>query len=131
MQIGEKKTEGEHFCYLQISEGLLSERRYIYHVNTREQAAMQMYCCDPHGLQPASLLCPRDSPGKNPGVGRHFLLQGIFSPQGSNPHLLHLLHWQVDSLPPRHQGNWVLAQKEEKDQQSQLSPKRKNCLVKN
>ena len=51
----------------------------------------------PHGLQPASLLCPWDSPGKNTGAGCHFLLQGIFPTQESN---LHLLHWQVDSLPP-------------------------------
>ena len=29
----------------------------------------------PHGLQPARLLCPWDSPGKNTGVGCHFLLQ--------------------------------------------------------
>ena len=28
-----------------------------------------------------------------------FLLQGIFPTQGSNPHLLCLLHWQADSLP--------------------------------
>ena len=28
-----------------------------------------------HGLQPARLLCPWDSPGKNTGVGCHFLLQ--------------------------------------------------------
>ena len=40
-----------------------------------------------------------DSPGKNPGVGCHFLLQGIFPTQGLNPGLLHLLHWQVSSLP--------------------------------
>ena len=44
------------------------------------------------------LLCPWDSPGKNTGVGCHFLLQGIFLTQGSNSHLLGLLHWQVDSL---------------------------------
>ena len=30
----------------------------------------------PHGLQPAKLLCPQDSPGKNTGVDCHFLLQG-------------------------------------------------------
>ena len=30
-----------------------------------------------HGLQPARLLCPRDSPGKKTGVGCHFLLQLI------------------------------------------------------
>ena len=29
----------------------------------------------------------------------HFLLQGIFPSQGSNPHLLCLLPWQVGSLP--------------------------------
>ena len=29
----------------------------------------------PHGLQPDRLLCPRDSPGKNTGVGCHFLLK--------------------------------------------------------
>ena len=32
--------------------------------------------------------------------GLPFPIQGIFpTTQGSNPHLLHLLHWQVDSLP--------------------------------
>ena len=29
-----------------------------------------------HGLQPARLLCPRDFPGKNTGVGCYLLLQG-------------------------------------------------------
>ena len=29
----------------------------------------------PHGLQPARLLCQWDSPGKNTGVGCHFLLR--------------------------------------------------------
>ena len=37
-----------------------------------------------HGLQPTRLLRPWDSPGKNTGVGCHFLLQGIFPTQGSN-----------------------------------------------
>ena len=35
------------------------------------------------GLQPARPLCLWDSPGKNTGVGCHFLLQGIFLTQGS------------------------------------------------
>ena len=38
-----------------------------------------------------------DSPGKNTGVGCRGLLQGIFPTQGSNLHLLCLLHWQVGS----------------------------------
>ena len=52
----------------------------------------------PHGLQPARLLCPWDSPGKNTEVGCHILLQGIFPTQGSNPCLLCLLPWQPGSL---------------------------------
>ena len=32
-------------------------------------------------------------------LGCHFLLQGIFPTKGSNLRLLHLLHWQADSLP--------------------------------
>ena len=43
----------------------------------------------PQRLQPARLLCPWDSPGKNTGVGCHSLLQGTFPTQGSNPFLLH------------------------------------------
>ena len=53
----------------------------------------------PHGLQPARLLCPQNFLGKNTGVDCHSLLQGIFLTQGLNPSLLHLLHWQADSLP--------------------------------
>ena len=41
----------------------------------------------PHGLSPSRSLCPWDSPGQNVRVGCHFLLQGIFPTQGSNPHL--------------------------------------------
>ena len=40
------------------------------------------------------------------GVGGHALLQGIFPTQGSN---LHLLHWQVDSLPLSPQGSPVFS----------------------
>ena len=35
--------------------------------------------------------------------GCHFLLQGIFPTQGSNPHLL---RWQASSLPLSHQGSY-------------------------
>ena len=44
-------------------------------------------------------------PRQNTGVGCHFLLQGIFPTQGLNQNLLHLLHWQSDSLPPSHLGS--------------------------
>ena len=52
-----------------------------------------------HGLLPTRLLGPRNFSGKNAEASCHFLLQGIFTTQGSNPHLL---HWQVDSLPLSH-----------------------------
>ena len=48
----------------------------------------------PYGLQPARVLCPWGSLGKNSGVGCHFLHQGIFPTQGLNSSLLCLLHWQ-------------------------------------
>ena len=35
-------------------------------------------------------------PGRDSEAGGHFLLQGIFPTQGSNPRLLYLLHWQVN-----------------------------------
>ena len=41
-------------------------------------------------------LLPMNSPGKNPGVSCHFLLQGIFPTQGSNSRSPAL---QVGSLP--------------------------------
>ena len=43
----------------------------------------------PQGLKPTRLLCPWDFPGKDTEVGCHFLFQGIFPTQGSNPSLLH------------------------------------------
>ena len=39
------------------------------------------------------------SQAKSTEVSCHFLLQGIFLTQGSNPCLLRFLHWQADSLP--------------------------------
>ena len=50
-------------------------------------------------------LCPWNFPGKNTAVGCHALLQRIFPIQGSNPCLLHLLHWQADCFPLRHLGS--------------------------
>ena len=48
----------------------------------------------PHGLRPAGLLCPWNSPGKNTGVGSHFLLYCIFLTQGLNLglHCRHILY---------------------------------------
>ena len=48
----------------------------------------------PHGQQPARLLCPWNFPSNKTGEGCHFLLQGIFPSQGLNQRLL---PWQADS----------------------------------
>ena len=45
--------------------------------------------CNPTDCSLARFLCTWDSPGKNAGVGCHFLLQGIFLSQELNPGLLH------------------------------------------
>ena len=50
------------------------------------------------GLYPACLLFQWDFPGKNIGVGCHFLLQGTFPTQGSNLGLWHyrwVLHHSI------------------------------------
>ena len=54
--------------------------------------------CDPMDYSPPGLSVQWDSPSKNTGVGCHALLQGIFPTQGSNPHILYLLHWKAGSL---------------------------------
>ena len=56
--------------------------------------------CNPVDYKLTRFLCPWDSPGKNTGVGCHFLLQRIFPTQELKLRLSRLLHWQVDSLPP-------------------------------
>ena len=50
-------------------------------------------CCShvlSRSVEPTRLLHPWDFPGKNTGMGCHFLLSGIFLTQGSNPRLLSL-----------------------------------------
>ena len=58
--------------------------------------------CSPPGVQPS--VHGADFPGKNPGVGCRFLLQGILLAQGQNPCFL---HWQVGSLPLSHLGSHI------------------------
>ena len=37
--------------------------------------SVMSYSLQSHRLEPSRFLCPWDSPGKNTGVGSHFLLQ--------------------------------------------------------
>ena len=71
------------------------------------------YSLQSHGLQPTRLLCPQDFPGKNTGMGCHFLFQEIFLTQGLNPGLLHcgqtlycLNHQGSPKLRQRHYLNF-------------------------
>ena len=84
-----------HLAYLSDIDGAQSVLVGWMHEHSVAQLCPTLF---PHGLQPARLLCPWDSPG-NTGVGcACVLLQGIFPTQGSNPCLLRLLHWQMSSL---------------------------------
>ena len=53
----------------------------------------------PHGLQPARLLCPWNSPGKITGVGCHSLFQGMLPTQGLNLGIPHRRR-SLPSEPP-------------------------------
>ena len=55
-------------------------------------AQLCLILCDPMDCSPPGSWVHGDSPGKNTGVGCHFLLHGIFPAQGSNPGLLCFLH---------------------------------------
>ena len=55
----------------------------------------------PHGLQPARLLCAWDSTGRNAGVGCRSLLQGNLPDPGIKSRLTAL---QADSLPSEPPG---------------------------
>ena len=91
------------FLYLRLSQCSEGERSIS---NFNAVCMVMMTYCDPnyclvakscpallrpYGLQPTRFLCPWDFPGKNTGVGCHFLLQGI--DPGIEPRsLLWLLH---------------------------------------
>ena len=64
----------------------------LFHINTFCVHALTL--CNPMDCSPPGSSGHWNFPGKNTGVGCHFLLQGIFWTQGLN---LCLLHWQVDS----------------------------------
>ena len=77
---------------------------YFIHLST---CSVMSDSLGPHGLYPIRFLHPWDSPGKNTGVGCHFLLQGIFQTQGSNPGLLHR---RQTLYPLSHQGSPCILQ---------------------
>ena len=54
----------------------------------------------PHGLQPARLPCPRNSPGKNTGMGSHLTSPGDLSNPGIKPKFPALQADFLSSEPP-------------------------------
>ena len=81
---------------------IISEIIYI----TCTHAQLHHILCDFMDYDlPVKLFFPWNFPGKNIGVGCHFLFQGVFSNEGLNLHLLCLLHWQADSLPLHRLGS--------------------------
>ena len=70
-----------------------------------------------------------DSPGKNTGVGCHAFLQGTFLIQGSNPHLLCLLHWHTGSLPLAPPGKIVALVKASSTVLNESGKHNHTCLV--
>ena len=61
--------------------------------------------CNSMDFSQLGSFCPWDFPGKNTGVGCHYLLQGIFLIQGSNLHLLCLLHCRQNFYLLSHGGS--------------------------
>ena len=43
-----------------------------------ESCSIMSYSLQPHGLEPVSLLCPWNSQGKNPGMGKYMLSFNFF-----------------------------------------------------
>ena len=77
----------------------------MWHIHTKEYcylvAKSRLTLCDPTDCSLPGSFVHGLFPGKNTGMGYHFLLQGIFLTQGSNPHLLQ----SGDSLQLSHSGS--------------------------
>ena len=74
--------------YLSKSFETLLTSMYILIIILSESRSVVSNSCNPHG-PPARLPCPWGTPGKSTRVGCHFLHQGIFPTQESNPGLPH------------------------------------------
>ena len=85
---------------------VLSQSVVSCNILTAVCVSYSLICLRPHGLYPARLLCPWNSPGKNTGVGCHSLLQGIVvngSPTiwevGGNWCVRSIVGWKAESCP--------------------------------
>ena len=74
------------------------------HLLERVSCSVQSSSLRPQGLQPATILCPWHFPGKNTGMGCHFLLQGNLSDPGIEPMSPALQAGSLPSEQPLGQG---------------------------
>ena len=83
----------QHHRWVQILRRRQTElRRPCFHCTKMSKCLLRrVWLFVTPWIRPTRLLCPWSFPGKNTGVGRYFLLQGIFLTQGLNPRLLSLL----------------------------------------
>ena len=89
---------------LAMQETICNGRRLTFNpwvrkIPRRREWQPLQYSCLENRMDREACWATVDGVAKNTVVGCHFLLQGIFSTQGSNPCLLQLLHWQAESLP--------------------------------
>ena len=110
LEAGKLKISLDRFCLLVSSHGKASSLGFL--LKRRgcccQVASIVSDSVRPHRRQPTRLLCPWDSPGKNTGVGCHFLLQcmkvksqsevSLSCPTLSNP---------MDCSPPGSSVHWI------------------------
>ena len=111
------RSEMGTICFRLLGK-LCFVQSYLTHCVPAEFLQLCRTLCDPMDFSLPGSSVHGDSPGKNTGVGCHALLQRIFLTQGSNLHLLCLLHWQASSLPlalPEKAGNTFDFIKEQKE----------------
>ena len=93
------------FVYISVTVLLNSSDLFTCFLHTRKLLRASLIAqscltlCNPMDCSPPGFSVQGIFPGKNTGLGCHFLLQGIFPTQGSNPRLL---HWQADSITLSH-----------------------------
>ena len=94
------------------ARSLLNDKREVQAQRQRyEQYSVVVEEVGGAGEEPTRLLCHWNSPLKNTGVGSYSPLQGIFSTQGSNPHLPSLPHCKKILYHLSHQGSPILNSK--------------------
>ena len=109
---GERETIMWSTKPMQNKDGVFSRRwrKFVpWEQNTEQACSVAQWWSQ--SLRPNGLLFHQTVPYQAPlsmeffwqeKFQGHFLLQGIFLTQGSNPHLPRFLYWQVESLPLSH-----------------------------